>query len=175
MLVERQHADVVGFGSDKELQLTIVRADLKEEEFAGEVEAQIVMFFLEFGFSAKTFEMVLKGVVPVDSRIAQKLARTIGKPRGEFFVFEVRIGLVDGREKTGVREFVCESLMVLIFLTFRIPDHPNTTKPLAEGVFLLRGGEGLKAKAHQHDLELLWSRCECKGHDERSQVDAVGV
>ena len=102
MLVERQHADVVGFGSDKELQLTIVRADLKEEEFAGEVEAQIVMFFLEFGFSAKTFEMVLKGVVPVDSRIAQKLARTIGKPRGEFFVFEVRIGLVDGREKAGV-------------------------------------------------------------------------
>ena len=49
--------------------------------------------------------------------------------------------------------------MVLIFLTFRIPDHPNATHPLAEGVFLLWGGEGLKAKAHQHDLQLLWSRC----------------
>ncbi len=49
--------------------------------------------------------------------------------------------------------------MVLIFLTFRIPDHPNATHPLAEGVFLLGGGEGLKAKAHQHDLQLLWSRC----------------
>ena len=65
--------------------------------------------------------------------------------------------------------------MVLIFLTFRVPDHPNTTKPLAEGVSLLRGREGLEAKAHQHDLKLLWSRCKSKGHDERSQVDAVGV
>ncbi len=159
MLVEREHADVIGFGSNEQLQMTAVRADLEEEEFAGEVEAQIVMFFLGLGLSAKTFEMVLKGVVPVDSRIAQKLARTIGKPRGELFVFEVRIGLVDGREKAGVREFACEGLMVLIFLTFRIPDHPNTTKPLAEGVFLLGGGEGLKAKTHQHDLQLLWSRC----------------
>lgn len=108
MLVERQHTDVVGFGANEQLQLAAVRADVEEEEFAGEVEAEIVMFFLGFGFSAKTFEMVLKGVVPVGSGIAQKLARTIGKPRGEFFVFEVRIGLVDGREKAGVRKFACE-------------------------------------------------------------------
>ncbi len=155
MLVERQHADVVGFGANEQLQLAVVWADVKEEEFAGEVETQIVVFFLGLGFFAKTFEVMLKGVVPVGSRIAQKLARTIGKPRGELFVFEVRIGLVDGREKAGVREFACEGLMVLIFLTFRIPDHPNTTKPLAEGVFLLWGREGLKAKTHQHGLRLL--------------------
>lgn len=175
MLVERQHADVVGFGSDEEFQLAAVWADIEGKQFACEMEAKVIVLFLGFGFATKTFEMALKGVVPVDSGIAQKLAGTIGKPRGEFFVFEVRIGLVDGREKAGVREFACEGLMVLIFLTLGIPDHPNTTKPLAESVFLLWGGEGLKAKAHQHDLQLHWSRRKSKGHDERSQVDAVGV
>ncbi len=108
MLVERQHTDVVGFGANEQLQLAAVRADVEEEEFASEVEAEIVMFFLGFGFSAKTFEMVLKGVVPVGSGMRKSWLGQSASQGASSLFFEVRIGLVDGREKAGVRKFACE-------------------------------------------------------------------
>jgi len=159
VIIQLEISDVVSFGTHKEPQAPIDRAFVKREQLSGQVDADIVVLFLVFGLSTPTFEVVLKGVIPVDSGVTEDLAGAFVEPGGEFFVFELRVLLVDGRVKSNHVEMASDSLMVTVFLTLAIPDHTSTPKPLTQNESLEWCGQSLESNPHQHNLQLLQMAC----------------